>query len=233
MPSPSAAHTMSSSQPASKQRSQSGMSSFVDRMSVNEQNELEQLFAKAVYSSCIPLDTFEDVYWDALFKRMRPKFAVPSRFKLSTKLLDTEYISGTDFFRGKIDAATTLGIMTDGWTDIRGRSIVNIIFTTPEPVFYKSLRTKTSSHTGEYIAEVLSDAIEKVGSNKVMFLVTDNASNMQKAWQLLKVSTSTTALHFSVPDKADIQADGPTMVPYYYMTVSFRLITHLSLSGYL
>ena len=45
----------------------------------------------------------------------------------------------------------------------------------------------TPEHTGQYIFTVLiSDVIEKVGPEKVGAVITDNAANMQLAWQLLK-----------------------------------------------
>lgn len=51
-----------------------------------------------------------------------------------------------------------MALLSDGWTDINGIALINIIFTTPEPIFYTAVDTKTESHTGRYIADTLGKA---------------------------------------------------------------------------
>lgn len=67
----------------------------------------------------------------------------------------------------------------------RNESIVNFILTTPDPVFFKSIPTATERHTGEYMANIISTVIEEIGPDKFLSCVTDNASNMKRAWLLL------------------------------------------------
>lgn len=76
--------------------------------------------------------------------------------------------------------------MADGWSNIKRDSIVNIVLTMPEPVFFKSISCGAERHTAEYTFEVLAECIEEVGPEKVSALVTDNAANMKAAWQLIK-----------------------------------------------
>ncbi|KAJ8909268.1 hypothetical protein NQ315_017548 [Exocentrus adspersus] len=85
-----------------------------------------------------------------------------------------------------LEKSDSLYIQTDGWTDITGTSLLNIIFTTPKPIFYKAIDSKDTAHTGQYICDILTNAIEEVGPNKVRGLVSDNAGNMKLAWSLLK-----------------------------------------------
>ena len=76
--------------------------------------------------------------------------------------------------------------MSDGWTDIQGNPLLNIMLATPEPIFLKATATKFSHHAGGYIAKLLSDEIGSAGPSRVQALVTDNVSNMKAAWQILK-----------------------------------------------
>ncbi|XP_050064712.1 uncharacterized protein LOC126553609 [Aphis gossypii] len=87
------------------------------------------------------------------------------------------------FVENLIIGADCLGLMCDGWSNIRNESIINFVITTPKSVFYKSLPTLTQRHTGNYMANVMIDLIEEVGPGKFYGIVTDNAANMKKAWQ--------------------------------------------------
>jgi len=50
-------------------------------------------------------------------------------------------------------AATTVAITTDGWSNIRNEPIVNFMVCTPTPLLYKTVATKTNSHTADYMAQ--------------------------------------------------------------------------------
>ena len=57
--------------------------------------------------------------------------------------------------------------------------------TTPQPIFWKALKTQENSHTGEYIAQEFDIVIKEIGISKVAAIITDNASNMKKAHSIL------------------------------------------------
>ena len=86
----------------------------------------------------------------------------------------------------KIERATSVSIVTDGYTNIRGVSVVNYIACLPEPYFLKSVATGLNKHTKEYLAQQLSLVIDEVGENKVHGVVSDNASNIQGTFKLLQ-----------------------------------------------
>lgn len=75
-------------------------------------------------------------------------------------------------------------ILTDGWSNIKNEAIIYFIFTTPDPIHYKSVATKTNRQTSEYMAEEISKVIEDIDKKKVLGIVTDNASNIKKAWEI-------------------------------------------------
>jgi len=130
------------------------------------------------------LQITENPYWIDVFHKLRPAYQLPSRYALSSPLLDNEYKKVNDAVACKIADAECVAVVSDGWTDINGDSIINFIITTPLPVFLKSIETKENSHSGKYIADTLLDVIEdrRIGPKKVLAVVTDNASNMQCAW---------------------------------------------------
>ncbi|CAH1383434.1 unnamed protein product [Tenebrio molitor] len=74
----------------------------------------------------------------------------------------------------KMQAADALTLVSDGWTDNTGNSIINVLFCTPKPFFFKSVTSNCESHTGEYISNILIGAIDSVGHKK------RNAHNFKK-----------------------------------------------------
>jgi len=77
-------------------------------------------------------------------------------------------------------------LMSDGWTDHRGRCIINFLLNSVEGSFYlHSIDCTPDIKTGEFIAKGLEDVIEKIGSHRIVQVCTDNASNYVMAGRLL------------------------------------------------
>lgn len=79
-----------------------------------------------------------------------------------------------------------MGLTCDGWTNVKGDSIINFIVTTPEPLFLKSIDTKSNRHTGIYMKDIIVNVLKDFGEFKFSSIVTDNASNMKVAWNLIQ-----------------------------------------------
>ena len=78
-------------------------------------------------------------------------------------------------------------LCSDGWTNLRGEALINYVaITRLHSIFLKSVPTGHDRHTGQYIADGLSDVVRKVGGEKILAITTDNASNMVSSWALLK-----------------------------------------------
>lgn len=155
---------------------------YADRVSADQHNEFDTVLARAIYASGAPLSMTENVYWQAAMKKIRPAYSLPSRYKLSNTLLSAEYDRVRLAVDEELAAAPSLALMCDGWTNIRNESIINFVITTPKPVFYKSLATGSTSHTGEFMATTMLGVINEIGSDKFIGIVTDNAANMKNAW---------------------------------------------------
>lgn len=177
------------------QRGQVTLYSFADRMSSSDQNELDVFFAKAVYATASSLSMTENQHWLEFFKRLRPSWKVPSRYEMSNRLLD-DWVQKVEVVNHKkIAGATTLAIMSDGWSCVSGDSHIQFLVSTPEPIFVKSVHPKAKSHTSQFIFDEVCKIMEGVEGEEsilgrpptdVSAFCTDNASNMKSAWQLLK-----------------------------------------------
>ena len=117
-----------------------------------------------------------------------PGFQPPTQHDYRGRLLDEEYARTKSLLQDREDEKVKNGcsIMTDAWTDMKRRSIMNLCTNTSEgTTFIKSVEMSDVSHTSEVIYELIDKAIEDVGAENVVQVVTDNASNNMGAKALL------------------------------------------------
>jgi hypothetical protein len=150
-----------------------------------EVNEINNIVARAFYATGIPLATIENPFFIKALCKLNPEYQPPSRKVLSTTLLQKEYKQVSTSIKNQIKNADYVCLISDGWTNIHQESIVNFMVTTPQPIFWKALETNESSHTGNFIAEKFDDVIKEIGISKIAAVITDNASNMKKAHEIL------------------------------------------------
>ncbi|KAL5712346.1 hypothetical protein ACHQM5_014532 [Ranunculus cassubicifolius] len=117
-------------------------------------------------------------------------YVVPSYSTLRTKLVQNlkdkvvEYVDSVKKFWSDSGSGCTL--MSDGWTDLKGRSFINMIAYSPKgAVFLKCYEASKDRKTGEFLMGLLCNAIEIVGSENVVQIITDNASNYESAGELV------------------------------------------------
>ena len=151
----------------------------------HEVNEINTIVAHAFYATGIPLATIENSFFIEALRKLNPEYQLPSRKILSTTLLQKEYKQVSTSIKNQVKNANYVCLISDGWTNIHQESIVNFMVTTPQPIFWKALETKECSHTGQFIAEKFDDVIKEIGISKIAAVITDNASNMKKAHEIL------------------------------------------------
>ena len=108
-----------------------------------------------------------------------PGFQPPTQHDFWGKLLEEEHARTKSLLQDREDEKIKHGcsIMTDAWTDMK-RSIMNLCTNTSEgTTFLMSKEMSNQSHTSEVIYELVDKAIEDVGAENVVQIVTDNASN--------------------------------------------------------
>jgi hypothetical protein len=110
-----------------------------------------------------------------------------SDWTLRHHFLDGEYDHVSGQCAEKITAALYVTLISDGWSGVQKRHILNLILATPEPIFMDNVETGEASVTGVYQAKLFGNTIEANGGMaKVPAICTDNASVMRKAWRLLR-----------------------------------------------
>jgi hypothetical protein len=76
--------------------------------------------------------------------------------------------------------------MSDGWTDRRGRHLINFLVNSPEGTFFlESVDASSKVHDAPMLADLLQQRIDLIGRDKVVQLVTDNGANYKAACKLL------------------------------------------------
>lgn len=159
------------------------------------QNKGEELLARAIYASTCPLNMFDNIHWRNAFQHLRPSFQPPRRFALSNALLEAEYVRVSSIVNQKVESASTLGMQLDSWTNIRNEAVVNVVVTTPQPVFYKSVATGAESHSAINMCKVVETTLVEIGLDKCIGLVSDNAKNMTAMWDILKEKDAYKHIH--------------------------------------
>jgi len=77
-------------------------------------------------------------------------------------------------------------IMSDGWTDQRGRTIINFVVACPQgTMFLKSVDASSHVKNADLICSLLAEVVEEVGVENVVQVITDNAANYVLAGKLL------------------------------------------------
>ncbi|TXG64053.1 hypothetical protein EZV62_011047 [Acer yangbiense] len=152
----------------------------------------QKYVAKWVYQVGISFNAIDnDCYLQMVeaIGRFGPSFKPPSQWQLREPFLKEEFESTKEALKKqeeswKIDGCT---IMTDAWTDRKRRSIMNLCVNCKEDTtFLSSKESSDVAHTGEHIFSYVLAAIEEVGPENVVQVVTDNASNNMAAAKMLK-----------------------------------------------
>ncbi|XP_011707595.1 PREDICTED: uncharacterized protein LOC105462588 [Wasmannia auropunctata] len=174
----------------SLKRSKSGsqrISSYFDSISSAEREKADKAFAKAVYAGGLPFSVFENnpLFHEA-FSILRPSYVPPNTHALRSSLLNFEYEAAKLSIEQRLSKASCITVMSDGWTNICGEGIVNVLLGTPDIVFYSAITPGEQKENAEFIAHEFLKVIRKIDSNKVLLLVTDNAAVMKAAWKIVR-----------------------------------------------
>ena len=120
--------------------------------------------------------------------RYGPGYTPPSPQVLAGSILNKEVLNINQLRKKHEEEWAKKGctLMSDGWTDQRGRSIINFLLNSAVGTFYlHSIDCTSEMKTGEFIANGLSEVIELIGSDKIVQVCTDNASNYVLAGTIL------------------------------------------------
>lgn len=81
--------------------------------------------------------------------------------------------------------------VSDGWKDTRNRPLIKMIVMSPKgAMFLRGVDCKGEVKDSQFKSRVLIEAIETVGSQNVVHMITDNAKNCRGAGAWLRIDTT-------------------------------------------
>eukprot|EP01018_Ginkgo_biloba_P012194 Gb_36652 [translate_table: standard] len=161
-------------------------------MDVGGREDVDSRIARCIYACSISFNVVCSPYWQDMVRAINdgPKgYKTPSFEKVWTTLLTKEK-SLVEQSIEPIRASwrtTGVSIVSDGWTDARNRLLINVIVVCPkDSMFLNAVDCNGELKDATFIANILIDAIESVGSLNVVQVITDNAKVCKAAGLLVE-----------------------------------------------
>jgi hypothetical protein len=142
---------------------------------------VDEHVARCIYANGLPFNLVRSPYWQQMIKVVNeaPKgYKSPGYEKVRTTLLSSERQSVDRQLQSIRDtwAETGVSIVSDGWRDQRNRPLINVIAICPQgAMFLKAIDCSGVEKDATFISTILIDAIESVGPQNVVQVITDNA----------------------------------------------------------
>ncbi|KAL0919159.1 hypothetical protein M5K25_011233 [Dendrobium thyrsiflorum] len=112
----------------------------------------------------------------------------PSMYELRTWILKEE-LHNTEQSIEEIKqtwSETGVTIMSDGWSDMKSRSLINILVNNPYgTVFLRSVEASDEVKNADFLFNLLDGVVKEIGEQLVVQVVTDNASAYKAAGHML------------------------------------------------
>lgn len=112
----------------------------------------------------------------------------PTPYQLGEPLLQ-EAVKSTNTMREEHERAWKhygCTLMSDGWSDRRGRHLINFLVNSPEGTYFlESVDASSEVHDAYMLADLLEKKVDEIGRDKVVQVVTDNGANYKAAGKLL------------------------------------------------
>ncbi|CAN6999506.1 unnamed protein product, partial [Brassica rapa subsp. trilocularis] len=158
----------------------------------NKTHAVRQYCARWIFQSNISFNAIDNdsfrLFCEAL-GQFGPGWVPPSQYQLREPLLNEERQRTKEMLKSLEEEWEKEGcsVMTDAWSDMKRRSIMNLcVNSRGGTCFLSSKDTSKDSHTGDYIFQYIDQWIEDIGSEKIVQVVTDNATNNVAAAKMLK-----------------------------------------------
>jgi hypothetical protein len=128
----------------------------VSRLTVNKHKELEFLWAKAMIAGNVSFNWTQNLHLRKFFDKLGSGFVLPSRKEMSTSLLKKLDEESREKIETSIQKERHLSIVPDGWQNIRGLSVINVMLANPNSrIFYKSIETGNNQSSDYYFIHKL------------------------------------------------------------------------------
>jgi hypothetical protein len=143
----------------------------------------------------LPMSIVEHPKFRAFIHDLNPKFSLPSRQHISYKLIPELQSQRLLAVKKHVSSVNFISLTLDLWSDRRCHSFLAItghtfLDCTPCTCLL-TFQAFKGSHSGKNIAEAVDKCLSEFNiRDKLRFVVTDNASNMRKAFEVLAALTA-------------------------------------------
>ncbi|XP_057999043.1 uncharacterized protein LOC110673033 [Hevea brasiliensis] len=155
--------------------------------------QLDAEIARMFYTGGLPFNFARNPYYVSSYSfaanHVLGGYVPPGYNKLRTTLLQQEKanverllepIKSTWLEKG-------VSIVSDGWSDLQRRPLINFMVVSESgPMFIKSVDCSGEVKDKQFIANLLKEVIDEVGHQKVVQVITDNASNCKGAGEIIE-----------------------------------------------
>jgi hypothetical protein len=128
----------------------------------------------------IPFRVIGNPFFMNALKTLNSCYEIPSREILSGRLLDTEVAKVNSKVDKIIEFTNDITIGLDGWTAPEGSSIWNFVLLTSsrQEYLYELGDYSNQSQTAEFLANQIESVVNRIGSQKILAIVSDNGVNI-------------------------------------------------------
>lgn len=140
----------------------------------------------------LSFNAVENPYFLEFLNALRPMYKAPSRFVLSTSILDAEASRVMLKNMEDLKDRKFLTLLVDGWEDVAGRSLYGTVVAEPgkQPVVLGLTDLTGKRATADAIVDVCNENRQKMGiePRQIAALCTDNPSTMisaRRKWETM------------------------------------------------
>lgn len=152
---------------------------------------VDSAVAKMFYATGIPFSIVENKYFKEAFSSVAkcgPSYKLPSRAALAGNLLN-DAVTDADKMLSEFKAQMSVTggtLVTDGWTNVQNRPIINYLAVTPDgAMFIDGTDTSGETKDAQFIADDIKRNIKLLGEPNIVQVVTDSAGNCSAAREIL------------------------------------------------
>ena len=103
------------------------ISSWIDKVSGGESEELDQLFANVFYYTGIPFRFADSESLKMFMKRARPAYELPSSKRIAGGLLNSTHAKFQEILMETLQTEKHVHLVSDGWSSLRRDHYVNFL----------------------------------------------------------------------------------------------------------
>jgi len=156
-----------------------------------EKKQADKLVGRCLLWSDIPFNFARNPFYVSMFEAVSivgPGYKPPTYEELRGPILQDEKDDCTQRLQELRDSWEYTGctVMSDGWTDGKGRTLLNFLVHCPRgTMFLKSVDASAQVKDAALLCDLLDGFIQEIGPQHVVQVITDNAANYVAAGRML------------------------------------------------